>query len=214
MKKNVDAFLKNLTLEGKMNLDKLKEVIIYFIFKSSRHQLGRVKLTKLIYFADLLAYQRLGRMITGLTYVNYKHGPWSYTIQEVIPQIPEIQEQKTQTLKGEPFYKYTGTVKEYRLKYLSDREFKILEEINTKWGKISLKEILSEVYKSRILSVTPYGGKIDFKKIVTEKYRQLTKKYKVPIQQAEWNKEKSIQQIKDYKNSQPSVKTATKIHGM
>lgn len=194
-----------------MNINKLKEVIIYFIFKSSKHQLGRTKLTKLIYFADLLAYQKLGRTITGLTYFYFKHGPWNYIIQETIPQVPQIQEQKTQTLKGEQFYKYKGTIKEYKIQHLSGKEIQILEEINIKWGKASLKEILSEVYKSKLILSTPYGEKIDFKKSVVEKYQSLSKTYRIPLKQAEWTEEKSIQQIKDYKKSQSTIRTANKV---
>jgi len=197
-----------------MNTEKLKEIIIYFVFKSSEHQLGRVKLTKLIYLSDVLAYQRLGRTITGLSYTRHKHGPWNFKIQEVIPQIPQIREVKTKTLRGEPFYKYAGIVSEYSIRHLKDEEYKIIEKINEHWGKISLDKILSEVYVSLPFKGTPYGEKIDFKKVVTERYSGLAKKHKVPILQAEWTEEKSFQQIKDYKKSQLSIKMTAKIQEM
>lgn len=58
------------------NDQKLKELILYVCFKSEHDEtFGAVKLNKLLFFADFLAYARFGKPITGQEYQALKQGP-------------------------------------------------------------------------------------------------------------------------------------------
>ncbi len=55
---------------------KFKELILYFSKKcKSTPYFGSVKLNKLLYFSDFVAYGRLGKPVTGATYIHLPKGP-------------------------------------------------------------------------------------------------------------------------------------------
>lgn len=57
------------------NERKFKELIVYFARRlGPEAALGRVKLAKLLMFADFTAYGRIGAPITGATYEKWEHG--------------------------------------------------------------------------------------------------------------------------------------------
>ncbi len=65
-------------MAGRTEFDngKFKELVLLFAERSSTDPLmSRVKLNKLLYYADFEAYRRRGRSITGATYVKGEHGP-------------------------------------------------------------------------------------------------------------------------------------------
>src|SRR5687767_11322566 len=56
--------------------DRTEAVAHYVIARSDPNKLGAVKLNKVMWFADLEAYRRFGRTITGqLSYEKRQHGP-------------------------------------------------------------------------------------------------------------------------------------------
>lgn len=58
------------------NTDKLSAVAHYVIARTEPHELGATKLNKVLWFADCLAHERMGRSITGLTeYRRLEQGP-------------------------------------------------------------------------------------------------------------------------------------------
>lgn len=60
----------------KLQKDKLFEAVLYLAERSlDDPNLGIIKLTKLLYFTDVAAYQKRGEPITGVTYLHFPHGP-------------------------------------------------------------------------------------------------------------------------------------------
>lgn len=59
------------------NLDKIKSVVAYLAGKTKP---GKVKLFKLMYFADFTAKAKIGHPITGDIYENYTMGPVARTL--------------------------------------------------------------------------------------------------------------------------------------
>lgn len=56
--------------------DKLRELVLHIARRSERDVcFGATKLNKLLFFADFLAYLRLGRSITGQEYQKLDNGP-------------------------------------------------------------------------------------------------------------------------------------------
>jgi hypothetical protein len=64
---------------------KLRELILHVAWRSEddRH-FGAVKLNKILFFADFIAYRRWGRSITGAEYQKLEHGPAPRTIRPVL----------------------------------------------------------------------------------------------------------------------------------
>lgn len=55
--------------------DKLNAAILYTCGRCREHDLGAVKLNKVLYFADMLRFIQNGTSITGSTYRKRRHGP-------------------------------------------------------------------------------------------------------------------------------------------
>ncbi|NMC42769.1 MAG: SocA family protein [candidate division Zixibacteria bacterium] len=67
---------------------RLKEIIIYICQKCQDHpRFGAVKLNKILFFADFVAYARRGKSITGETYFKLPFGP---APKRLIPAVEEL----------------------------------------------------------------------------------------------------------------------------
>ncbi|MGB1583346.1 MAG: Panacea domain-containing protein [Solirubrobacterales bacterium] len=63
---------------------RLRELVIYVAQKSQGDEnYGNVKLNKLLYFSDFLAFQRLGASISGAKYRKREHGPCPEQMREL-----------------------------------------------------------------------------------------------------------------------------------
>jgi Protein of unknown function (DUF4065) len=70
------------------NTDKLAVVAHYVIARTLPHELGATKLNKILWFADCLAYERLGRSLTGLTeYRRLDQGPVPHGLDNVLDKL-------------------------------------------------------------------------------------------------------------------------------
>ena len=81
---------KDITYDEK----KLQELILHIAVRSEGDpHFGTVKLNKLLFYSDFLAYMRFGRPITGAQYRKLEHGP--------VPS-PGVQENKLLTFSRGP----------------------------------------------------------------------------------------------------------------
>jgi Protein of unknown function (DUF4065) len=71
--------------------EKYKAVILYTCVKCEAHQLGAVKLHKVLYYADMLHYAHMGAPMTGSTYRKRPHGP---TSDELLQTLRELEKQR------------------------------------------------------------------------------------------------------------------------
>lgn len=68
--------------------EKLRELILYIAALSSRDEkFGAVKLNKLLFYVDFLAYQRFGKPITGQEYQALPQGPCPRRLKPVIERM-------------------------------------------------------------------------------------------------------------------------------
>lgn len=68
----------------KINLDKVRAMILFFLYHTDPKFLGKTKLMKLFYFADFGYVKRHGIPITFDNYQNMEHGPVPVTIYNLI----------------------------------------------------------------------------------------------------------------------------------
>jgi len=129
-----------------LSLDKVVEVIRYFASRVEVTSLYKVKLMKLMWYADALAYKRRGVAITGLVYQALPMGavPVGHNSIIDLKNVPceEVDMGETNA------YHFSLSAKQTFSK-LSDEEKEILDVVIEKLGKMSRSEIISFMHKER-----------------------------------------------------------------
>ncbi|MHB8104067.1 MAG: Panacea domain-containing protein [Dehalococcoidales bacterium] len=68
--------MKNTQEQISFNESKFKELVLYISNKCERdYDFGAIKLNKILFYSDFLAYSLLGEPITGAEYIALEHGP-------------------------------------------------------------------------------------------------------------------------------------------
>ncbi len=84
--------------------DRLAELTKYIVHRSaSDHLFGKVKLVKLIAYADFTAYQELGESITGATYCKLEHGPAPRSLPDTLKSLVDSGDLEAQGLAVGPY---------------------------------------------------------------------------------------------------------------
>lgn len=72
---------------------KLKELTLHIAQRCATHQLfGKIKLNKILFFADVNAYLHRGRPITGVNYVKREFGPVPEHMSERIKELQDARD--------------------------------------------------------------------------------------------------------------------------
>lgn len=81
--------------EIKFNRDKLKELVLYVAEREfDDPRFGKVKLLKILWLSDFLAYAKLGEPITGATYRHLDQGPGPAELPDLLKEMDETGEAK------------------------------------------------------------------------------------------------------------------------
>ncbi|MBR3515736.1 MAG: DUF4065 domain-containing protein [Lachnospiraceae bacterium] len=155
-------FRENEQLHGNtsLSLDKVVDVIRYFASSSKVANLYKVKLMKLMWYADSLAYKKRGKAITGLVYQALPMGAVPVEHNSII------------TLKNVPCEEVdVGEFNAFRFKlngkqkflFLQDDEKEILDIVIKKFGKMTKSEIVSFMHEEQAYKETVPGDVIPFK---------------------------------------------------
>lgn len=86
-----------------LNFEKLKDAIRLIIDQCEPHELGKVKLHKVLYYADMLTYLKRGVSITGATYRKRPFGP---TCDAMLPAIAELESDGELSVKKVDYFGY------------------------------------------------------------------------------------------------------------
>lgn len=120
------------------NEAKFKELLIYVALCSEGDDsFGAVKLNKLLFLSDFLAYLRLGSAITWVEYQALPNGP---APTRLVPIREELQSQGAIAERAEHYYGFeknrTLALRRPDLKLFSSEEIDIVRQvIDTWWGK-------------------------------------------------------------------------------
>ena len=130
-------------------LDKVVDVIRYFAASKNVTNLYKVKLVKLMWYADALSYKKRGYAITGLVYQALPMGavPVGHNSIIDLKDIP-----CNFSLKGKQ-----------KFLTLSDDDKKILDIVIEKLGKLTKNEIVSFMHKEQAYQKTTLRDVISFK---------------------------------------------------
>lgn len=124
----------------KVNNDSV--VIISSLLKELK-EISLFKLTKLLYFLDLLSLERNGFTLTGSIYLRQQNGPWSPDLIKIIKHM-DGNEISMYTKK----IPYIKLLKLPRENTLDENIFQLINEVIKKYGSMSEKNIKIAAYRS------------------------------------------------------------------
>ena len=129
-----------------LSLDKVVDVICYFANSSKVTNLYKVKLMKLLWYADCLAYKTRGAAITGLVYQALPMGAVPIGHDSII-NLKGVMCDEIEMGDGTAYHFGNSHEKEYAS--LQEEEIKILDRVIRKLGKMSKDEIVDFMHNER-----------------------------------------------------------------
>lgn len=144
----------------KLSLDKVVDVIRYFAASVNVTNLYKVKLMKLMWYADTLSYKERGFAITGLIYQALPMGAVPVGHNSII-DLKDVPCEEVDM--GETNAYYFSLKGEQKFSALSDEDKKILDIVIEKLGKMSKNDIISFMHKEQAYIETAPRDVIPFK---------------------------------------------------
>lgn len=156
---------------------------IYYIFERAYNKdipLGKVRLIKLLYLLDVENYRSRQNIYSGLEWIFYKFGPYSFEIEDLFDEIG-VTEEVIPISEGRFFKKLNLEIEDIEIEL--DVETKaIIEKLIDEWSTAHLYELLDYVYfQTEPMYDVKYKKKLDFsniKRIKPEKPIRLSPKTK------------------------------------
>ena len=143
-----------------LSLDKVVDVIRYFASSKMITDLYKVKLMKLMWYADALSYKKRGRAITGLVYLSLPMGAVPVGHNSIV-DLKDVPCEEVDM--GETNAYYFSLNKKTSFPSLSDDDMAILDAVIEKLGKMTKDEIISFMHKERAYIETAPRDVIQFK---------------------------------------------------
>lgn len=156
------GYQKDLMYNGNriLSLDKVVDVIRYFAASSGVTNLYKVKLMKMIWYADMLSYKKRNFSITGLVYQAFQMGALPIEHNSII-ELSGVPCMEQDMGDGTAYFFSLQGPAEFA--YLDDEDKKILDVVIEKLGKKSKDEIVSFMHKEKAYSETMPREIIQFK---------------------------------------------------
>ena len=142
-----------------LSLDKAVDVIRYFAASSQVTNLYKVKLMKLMWYADALAYKKRGTAITGLVYQALPMGAVPIGHNSII-DLKNVPCEEVDM--GETNAYHFSLNGEQSFPALSEEEKSILDSVIEKLGRMSKTEIISFMHKEKAYISTAPRDVIQF----------------------------------------------------
>lgn len=156
------GFSGNLLFNGntELSLDKVVDVIRYFASSLKVTNLYKVKLMKLMWYADFLSFKKRGHAITGLVYQALPMGavPIGHNSIINLKDVPCEEEDM-----GEYNAYHFWLNKDAHFDHISKEDKEILDEVIEKLGKMTKEEIVSFMHKEKAYTETLPKSIIEYK---------------------------------------------------
>ena len=153
---------------AKLNTEKYLEVLQLLLDEdigaNSNPRVGKVKLMKLLYFADFDHYFLHGASITGDTYVKLEYGPVPKHAEDMLAL---LYEKELLEIGEEQVYDYTRNTYRLRrrlteIKHLGPDEVATLLSVVAKWKNHTREEIVMASHGDPPWIMADYGGEIPY----------------------------------------------------
>lgn len=166
LRKSIEAnyvkFQKNQLLNGNANLDldKVVDVIRYFALSKQVISLYKVKLMKLMWYADALSYKKRGFAITGLVYQAMPMGAVPIGHNSII-DLKDVPCEEVDM--GETTAYHFSLDEESSFSALTQDDLDILDIVIDKLGMMTKNQIVSFMHREKAYIETEPRDKISFK---------------------------------------------------
>ena len=162
------------------NHEKFKQAVLYICSKCNPHELGAVKLNKMLWLSDWLRYLHSEgkKVLTGATYIKQQHGhvPW-----EIFDAIPELQAEgklRMETTLHLIYQRKLFTVLEKNLTFnlLSTEEKELMDGVITALKPMSAAEVSELSHRDEAWSSAQLNEKIPYEtawSFLDEEYAEL-----------------------------------------
>jgi uncharacterized phage-associated protein len=163
------------------NYRKFVELLVY-VLSQFDEPINETKMLKLLYFADANSYEKLGKTISDVTYYKNHFGPTPnckilMSIYEALDQYLERAEQQRDDYKS---CLVRLRNRSYTFKSLSAEEMEIIDEAVTKYGKLSLSEVVKLSHFDPPYLASQKKKKIDFSYV---RFRKSDEDYETNLDQ-------------------------------
>lgn len=120
---------------------KLRDIIVYLTFKTK--YLTEIRLTKLIYIAEIYSIEKFCKRLSGINFLNYFYGPWSQEISSAGEMLSgsDILIEFDTTPYGHDASFFKPNVDKTTI-CLSERDISILDDVLNDWGFKKTPEII------------------------------------------------------------------------
>ena len=149
----------SMTGNQSLSLDKVVDVIRYFASTSAVTNLYKVKLMKLLWYADSLSYQKRGASITGLVYQALPMGAVPIGHDSII-DLKNVPCKEVDMGESYAYYFSLSECSEYP--FLTADDISIMDIVIRKFGKMSKHEIVNYMHQERAYLETPPREIISF----------------------------------------------------
>ena len=126
--------------------EKLRELILYIAYLSERDRnFGAVKLNKLLFYSDFLAYQKFGRAITGQEYQALPKGPAPKRLKPVIERMKRAGDLKIVTERRFRFNQHRPVaIRTAELHTFSGEEIDLVRGVVARFWDLNATQISDE----------------------------------------------------------------------
>lgn len=130
-----------------LNIQKIKDIIQFFALSKEVWALYKVKLMKMLWYSDNLAYKRTGHSLTGLAYQKLAMGavPVGY---KIIVALNDIGYEEVDFPNGQVGYKFVPQ-ENYSIQHLTEEDISILNDVIRICGKDSTDAIVRRMHKEK-----------------------------------------------------------------
>lgn len=159
--------------QNNYSVEKLQQVILYFLEHINNVHLGRTKLMKLLYFVDFNHYETHGQSVTGATYRKLPHGPYPDKIEKFIAKMEAsvlVRSVKVDH-KGYAQHRLITVNGKFDPAKFSGTELQALERVAADWADATAAEIEAATHREAPWAATQAGKKIDYE---MAEYRRAT----------------------------------------
>jgi len=134
----------------KPNDEKFRELVIFIARRSEKDpRFGAIKLNKLLFYCDFLAYLKLGQPITGQPYFKLKQGPapqYGTPLREKMIRDKEIAVRPEQTAGGRTMIR-TLALRDPNYKAFSSQEIALVTQVLEEYRASSGAELSEESHR-------------------------------------------------------------------
>ena len=130
---------------------------------------GKTKLVKLIYLVDVENYRARRETLTGLEWVFYHYGPYSFGIDAALDELAFDMPQESATTAGghaATIFKPVRGVKSRLGEHVPIPQLRLVNRVISEWGETELNPLLNHVYfYTEPMKDATRGETLDFSKI-------------------------------------------------